>query len=444
MAKATKTAKTPAKAKTAKAPAKAKKSAPPPKAAKAKSAQKTAPKANGAPAPVGPRRTLSCELDHSSDNKNVKLVWKLDDQPVRGGAYQVDRVELRERAARIRSALATLERSTAVRAKPDDYRTALQDLAQEGARFAKTVIGATGSEQTKKAAAPFADWFMKTVARAPAGAFEILVVHRNLDTDAEGRKYVAPWHLAFTPTTDDIDDLQPTPEAYGNFWCVQFRLAVVSPDHVISMKKTPKLKANETRITAVLEENERVTRGTRYSMQDVSDQAVVHTPDALLAQAQLHGLANQFNYVWLHHAGEGVFQLGGEYIDPQLIDMSQQSVDPERVVINVFDGDCIMRDRTDWIEPLLTRTRGGLIVSETDILDKSQRYFGWALLKAAIRTAGPLSEAIVIAREQHWPRGLIYGFYCNARNVYVDPYKQLRDMLGEIDRFIGVEDGGDA
>jgi hypothetical protein len=114
------------------------------------------------------------------------------------------------------------------------------------------------------------------------------------------------------------------------------------------------------------------------------------------------------------------------------------------MLMTMFDGDCIMRDRTDWIEPLMNRLHGGLIVPETDVRLESKRYFGWLFLKEMIQHARSLSDAIAYARREHWPRSLIYGFYCNARHVFVDPIPPgaLDEMFNEIDTFIGRDGGG--
>lgn len=398
-----------------------------------------------APRSVGARRTLTCELDHTGvDNDHVSLVWKLDNVEVKGGEYEISRHELRERALHLRTALAELESAAPTGAAPKQYAPALQTLATHGARLAKTALGLTGSDRTKKAAASFASWFMKNVATAPEGAFEILIVHRNIDSDG-GRMYVAPWHLAFTPPDGDIDDLPAEPEAYKNFWCKQFRLVVVTKDHVRALEQASELPAGQTRIVAVLEVDGNRARSTQQSMHvDPLDRRIVSSKDELIDHMQRLPEVNHFQYVVLNHAGGGVFKLGKGFLDAQTYDDSLTKVRDESVVINVFDGDCVMRDRPEWIQPLLTRMRGGLIVSETDILQRTDRYFGWRLLKRTISKAGSLADALVESRDELFPRGLLYGFYCNARNVYVNPYADLQDMLSEIDGFLGVDDGGAA
>jgi hypothetical protein len=295
----------------------------------------------------------------------------------------------------------------------------------------------------KGASPAFYKWFMNRVADAPEGAYEILIIHRNLDTEGT-RKHVAPWHLAFSPGAD-IKILSPTAEAFNRFWCLQFRLAVVTPGYVDATRMNPKLSPNETRISAVLEVGQNRTRGTEHKVQSEGDgPLVLGSPGEVLDYTSRNSMHHQFNYIWLHPSGDGAYRLGGDYIDRQLLEGSQRLVKPEYMLMTMFDGDCIMRDRTDWIEPLMNRLRGGLIVPETDVRLESKRYFGWLFLKEMIQHARSLSDAIAYARREHWPRSLIYGFYCNARHVFVDPIPPgaLDEMFNEIDTFIGRDGGG--
>jgi len=386
---------------------------------------------------------LTCELNHLGNNDEVRLTWKLDDKDVAGGSFVVPTRHLREAETQIRAALAQLEAiSEPFTPDSEEYAKQLRDLAKRGQALAELAIGASDGKNGSGASA-FHKWFMSKVANAPADKFELLIIHKNLDT-VGARKHVAPWHLAFTPGVD-IKTLSPTPEALNRFWCIQFRLAVVTPNYTDSVRMAQKLPPNETRITAVLEVGQKRTRGIDQKVHDdIDDPVIIGTPEELLDHSDRHSMRHQFNYIWLHPSGDGAYRLGGDYIDRQVIEGSHKRVKPEYLLMTMFDGDCIMRDRTDWIEPLMKRLRGGLIVPETDIRLESKRYFGWLFMKEMIQHAQSLSDAIAHARGKLWPRSLIYGFYCNARHVYVDPVPAgaLDEMFNEIDAFIGRDGGG--
>ena len=414
-------------------------------AAKKKASPKAAAEKPAAAAQTGDHgvaagvRTLTCELDHGPDDKVVKVSWKLDGKRLPGGDFSIDREELRDRSKKIHESLKELEAVGATFADaPDKYTMPLRNLALAGSRFANTVTGKTGETSAKGS---FHEWFTRNAAAAPAGAYEMLVIHRNLDSK-QGKKQVAPWHLGFTAAdASEIDKLKPERDAYANFWCMQFKLSVVSPNYVDSTDRD--LSANETRISAVLEvdqyrmREQRHTQGGERNDKDI----LVHTRDDMLAQTEKHKKLHQFSYVWLHPSGGG-YKLGDEVLDDEVLLKNQDRIPADRVSITMFDGDCIMRDRTDWIEPLMTRLRGGVIAPETDIKDPAQLYFGWLLLKKTLQHAHALSDALMWAREELWPRSLLYGFYCNARSVHIEPIHTLDQMFGEIDRFIGVQSGG--
>lgn len=387
-------------------------------------------------------QSLSCEINHADDNDLAELTWKLDGKPLAGGSFTVERQRMRDQAAAIREALQRLEQVTPTYKKaPQAYADPLRKLAHAGAGFAKIVIGAVGSDKTKAAAAPFRKWFQDKVVNAPAGSFEIVVTYLNLDTvqggvnfeteeDTPTRTFVAPWHLAFSPAADvDIDDLPPTSEAYAGFWCARFRLAVVTAGQKRDQERyDPALGAAETTIAAALEIDAQRTKGIR---QDV----LLQTADQLVKHRIAHGNNHRFYYVRLRDSG-GSYMLGGQHIDNYVLDESQHSDRGDRVVITMFDGDCIMRDRPSWIEPLMMRLRGGLIAPETDVKNSDEPTFGWEFMKATIGHAKALGEAIDDARLRFWPRSLLYGFYCNARNVYINPPHEMADFFKDIDDFI--------
>lgn len=405
----------------------------------------------------GPTQTITCEINH---RRGVKLVWKLDGEEIEGGTFEIDRAELRPQADNMRKALEGLEKVEAdYRQAPKEYAQALRSLAHEGFRFAKIVTGVVGSDATKEAAAPFRRWFWKEVATAPKGRYELLIIHMNLDEDGRG-KYVAPWHLAFSGAADgEIDNLPPTPEAFSGFWCTQFRLAVVRPDHEEAKQLDPKLPVQGTRISAVLEMGAHRTSGMHQDVQSSRSENILSSPQQLLDYSDFNRRNHHFYYVLLEREG-GAYKLGAEGLDKYAIEQSHQNVDEDRVVITMFDGDCIMRDRTDWVEPLLMRLRGGLITAETDITNPAFTGFGWNFMKHTIidqrllpapsddsddeLPPRPLADAIDEARhrEDLWPRSLIYGFYCNARNVYLAPPSEIVHLFKEIDKFIDASAGG--
>lgn len=400
--------------------------------------------------PASAAKILTCSLNHGRGNDAVKLTWKLDDKEVAAGTFSVSTAAIRDYATKIRAALARLEAISApFKPSVSEHVDALRNLAKNGEALATLAIG--GGEANVGSSPAFYKWFMSKVARAKPGEFEILFIHWNLNT-IDGRVFVAPWHLAFTPGAN-IDQLAPTPEGFGRFWCLQYRMVAVTQRYRDIVAMDP-LLPNETRISAVLEVGQDRVRSVEQRIherkKDRASSGGVLRPSELVEASDERSTSHRFNYIWLHPSGDGPLGLEHEfvqyayanddYLDKERIRASANVVEQDKFMMTMFDGDCIMRDRTSWIEPLMNRLRGGLIAPETDIRLESQRLFGWHFLKTMIVHARSLSEAIAYARahRDHWPRSLIYGFYCNARHVYVEkkPEAALHGLFKEIDNFI--------